>query len=180
MLGHPSWGVKQAGCAPPPLFFAFMNCPICDEVEGRLTAPGGPIYDDGVWLVSHHTGRYTDPGELIVKVRRHVESIADLSGVEASALGPVLRAAVGAVARTVRPERVYVASFGERVRHIHFYVLPRTAGLPAGHVFSDVYKRARTLLRGWGLAPNPTGEARAEAARRIRQDEAWKRLQPDP
>jgi diadenosine tetraphosphate (Ap4A) HIT family hydrolase len=152
------------------------TCAICDEVEGRITAPGGPIYDDGLWLVSHHAGKYTDPGELIVKVRRHVESMADLSGPEASALGPVLRAAVAAVTRTVRPERVYVASFGERVRHVHFYVLPRTASLPAGHVLSDVYKRGRTLLRGWGLAANPSAASRAEAAIRIRQDDAWTRL----
>lgn len=155
------------------------GCTICDEVEGRLTAPGGPIYDDGLWLVSHHTGQYTDPGELIVKLRRHVESLAELSAVEAVALGPVLRAAVGAVARVVRPERVYVASFGERVRHIHFYVLPRTAALPAGHVLSDVYKRGRTLLRGWGLAPNPSPAARAEVAGHIRQDDAWTRLSAD-
>lgn len=155
------------------------DCTICDEVEGRLTAPGGPIYDDGLWLVSHHTGRYTDPGELIVKLRRHVESLAELSAAEAGALGPVLRAAVGAVARVVRPERVYVASFGERVRHLHFYILPRTAALPTGHVLSDVYKRGRTLLRGWKLAANPSPETRAEVAGRIRQDDAWTRLATD-
>jgi hypothetical protein len=95
---------------------------------------------------------------------------------EAVALGPVLRAAVAAVERVVRPERVYVASFGERVRHLHFYILPRTASLPAGHVLSDVYKRGRTLLRGLGIAANPTREARGEIASRIRQDEAWTRL----
>jgi len=155
---------------------ASTSCTICDEVAGQITAPGGAIYDDGLWLVSHHTGPYTDPGELIVKVRRHVESIADLSGPETSVLGPLLRAAVAAVARTVRPERVYVASFGERVRHIHFYILPRTASLPAGHVLSDVYKRGRTLLRSWGVAANPSPAARAEVAERIRQDEAWTRL----
>ena len=37
------------------------GCPICDEVAGRIVAPGGPIYDDGLWLVSHHTGAWTDP-----------------------------------------------------------------------------------------------------------------------
>lgn len=152
------------------------KCTICDEVEGRLTAPGGPIYDDGLWLVSHHTGRYTDPGELIVKLRRHVESLADLSAAEAAALGPLLSAGAQAVDRVVRPERVYVASFGERVRHVHFYILPRTAALPPGHVLSDVYKRGRTLLRSWGLATNPTAAARAETAARLREDGAWKRL----
>ena len=151
-------------------------CPICDEVAGRRSAPGGPIYDDGLWLVSHHLGGFTDPGELIVKLRRHGESVGDLTAAEARALGPILQAAVGAVDRAVRPERVYVAAFSERVRHVHFYVLPRTASMPAGHVLSDVYKRGRTLLRGWGVARNPTPGARAEAATRIRQDAAWARL----
>lgn len=191
MLGRTGGTVKRASKARPflnrrprlPYARTFrehgmtgIGCTICDEVAGRLSAPGGPIYDDGLWLVSHHAGAYTDPGELIVKARRHCESLAELTAAEAAALGPVLRAAAGAVDRTIRPERVYVASFGERVRHVHFYVLPRTAALPAGHVFSDVYKRARTVLRGWGVVANPSPAARAEAAARIRQDEAWARL----
>jgi diadenosine tetraphosphate (Ap4A) HIT family hydrolase len=126
--------------------------------------------------VSHHLGPYTDPGELIVKLRRHADSLDDLTAAETAALGPVLRAAAGAVDRAIRPERVYVASFSERVRHLHFYVLPRTASMPAGHVLSDVYKRARTLLRGWGIARNPSASERADAAARIRQDAAWTRL----
>jgi diadenosine tetraphosphate (Ap4A) HIT family hydrolase len=150
-------------------------CSLCDEVEGRVSAPGGPIYDDGFWQVGHHTGPYTDPGELIVKLRRHCESIAELSPAEAAALGPVLQAAVAAIERVVRPERVYVASYGERVRHLHFFLLPRTTALPAGHVTSDLYRRGRSLLRGWGLLRNPSSTARAEAAVRIREDPAWKR-----
>jgi diadenosine tetraphosphate (Ap4A) HIT family hydrolase len=149
-------------------------CSLCDEVEGRASAPGGPIYDDGFWQVGHHTGPYTDPGELIVKLRRHCESMAELSPAEAVALGPVLQAAVAAIERVVRPERVYVASYGERVRHLHFFLLPRTAALPAGHVTSDLYRRGRSLLRGWGLLRNPSSTARAEAAVRIGEDPAWK------
>ncbi len=152
------------------------SCGVCDEVAGRTIAPGGPIYDDGRWLVSHHTGPYTDPGELIVKLRRHCESLAELTPAEAGALGPLLGAAVAAIERAVRPERVYVASYGERVRHLHFFLLPRTTALPAGHVISDVYRRGRTLLRRWGLTPNPSTAARAEAAGRIRSDDAWRRL----
>jgi diadenosine tetraphosphate (Ap4A) HIT family hydrolase len=150
-------------------------CPVCEEVAGRVAAPGGPIYDDGLWLVTHHRGPYTDPGELIVKLRRHCESLADLTTAEATALGPVLRAGVAAVERVVGPERVYVASYGERVRHVHFFLLPRTRSLPAGHVLSDVYRQTRMLLRRGGVARNPSAEARALAARRIREDQAWKR-----
>ena len=152
------------------------GCSVCAEVAGRIAAPGGVVFQNEWWVVAHHTGPWTDPGELIVKARRHVESLAELTPAETAALGPVLRAAVAAVERVVRPERVYVASYGERVRHVHFFLLPRTTSLPAGHVMSDVYRRGRSLLRRCGVAANPPTAARADAAARIRDDEAWKPL----
>jgi diadenosine tetraphosphate (Ap4A) HIT family hydrolase len=152
------------------------SCSLCAELAGRIPAPGGVVFRNEWWEVAHHTGPWTDPGELIVKTRRHVESLAELTPGEAAALVPILRAAVAAVERVVRPERVYVASYGERVRHVHFFLLPRTAALPAGHVVSDLYRRGRSLLRKWGVAANPPTASRADAAARIRDDEAWKSL----
>jgi diadenosine tetraphosphate (Ap4A) HIT family hydrolase len=149
-------------------------CSICEQVAGRAAAPGGPIHDDGLWRVRHHPGPQTDPGELIVQTRRHCESLGALTEAEAAALGSVLRAAVGAVERVVRPERTYVATYGERVRHVHFFVLPRTRALPPGHVVSDLYRKARIWLRRMGLARNPTVEERAQTAARIREDAAWR------
>lgn len=153
-----------------------VGCSVCAELAGQIAAPGGVVFQNEWWVVAHHTGRWTDPGELIVKARRHVETLGELTPAESASLGPVLRAAVAAVERVVRPERVYVASYGERVRHVHFFLLPRTTSLPAGHVVSDVYRRGRSLLRKWGIAPNPPTVARAEAAAHIRDDEAWKPL----
>ena len=152
------------------------DCPVCQELAGRIPAPGGPVYRDAWWEVAHHTGPWTDPGELIGKARRHVESISALTPEESRSMGPVLRAAVAAIERVVRPERVYVGSYGERVRHVHFFLLPRTSSLPAGHVFSDVYRRGRSQLRKWKISRNPTTAARAEAAERLRSDGAWKTL----
>lgn len=108
-----------------------------------IQAPGGVILDDGLWYVSHHTGPFTDPGELIVKTRRHCESLAELTPAEADALGPVLRAGVR--------------------------LLPRTADMPRGHVISDLYRKARNLLRKAGVLRTPSAEARAAVARRARQ-----------
>jgi len=153
---------------------ATESCSVCAEVAGRVMAPGGVVFENEWWVVAHHTGRWTDPGELIVKARRHCESLSELTPAEAASLGPVLRAAVAAVERVIRPERVYVASWGERVRHVHFFLLPRTRSLPAGHIMSDVYRRGRSLLRRWGVAANPTPAARADTAARIRADDAWK------
>lgn len=150
-------------------------CSICEQVAGRVTAPGGPVHDDGLWVVSHHTGPHTDPGELIVKLRRHCESLAELTVEEAAALGPVLRAAVAAIERVMRPERTYVASYNERVRHVHFFLLPRTRDLPAGHVVSDLYRKVRMWFRRAHLVRNPTATARADVAARLREDSAWRR-----
>lgn len=143
-------------------------CSACAEIAGRNTAPGGVIFDDGLWFVSHHTGHFTDPGELIVKPRRHCESLAELTQPEAEALGPVLWSAVKALERVVPAERIYAVSFNERIRHLHFLLLPRTVEMPQGHVISDLYRRARNLLRQTGLRPNPSPAQRAEVAARIR------------
>ena len=151
--------------APAPA----RRCSACAEVAGDVPAPGGVIVDDGLWYVSHHTGPFTDPGELIVKTRRHCESLAELTPAEADALGPVLQAGVRALGRVMVAERIYAVSFNERIRHVHFLLLPRTANMPRGHVISDLYRRARNLLRRAGVLRNPTAAARAEAAARVRQ-----------
>jgi diadenosine tetraphosphate (Ap4A) HIT family hydrolase len=151
-------------------------CTMCAEIAGSVVPPGGIIHEDEFWVVSHHTGPYTDPGELMVKAKRHSESVAQLTPAEAAALGPILRAAVSAIEHVVRPERVYVATYGERQRHLHFFLLPRTASLPAGHILSDVYRRGRTLLRQAGMARNPTAFDRADVTGRIRDDPIWKTL----
>lgn len=149
---------------------AAEHCSACAEIAGQVQAPGGVIVDDGLWYISHHTGPYTDPGELILKARRHCESLSELTPEEARALGSWLKAAVGALERTVVAERVYAVSFNERIRHLHFLLLPRTSDMPRGHVVSDIYRRARNLLRRAGLARNPGAADRAAVAARIRKE----------
>jgi diadenosine tetraphosphate (Ap4A) HIT family hydrolase len=145
-----------------------QDCKACAEIRGDISAPGGVIHDDGLWFVSHHTGPQTDPGELIVKTRRHCESLGELTHEEAAALGPVLHSAIQALERVVIAERIYAVSFNERLRHVHFLLLPRTAAMPPGHVISDLYRRARNLMRRVGILHNPSAAARAAAADRIR------------
>jgi diadenosine tetraphosphate (Ap4A) HIT family hydrolase len=146
------------------------RCPACAEIAGEITAPGGAVFENQYWFVSHHTGPFTDPGELIVKTRRHCESLGELTPAEGQSLGPVLRSAVQAMERVVVAERIYVVSFNERLRHVHFLLLPRTKDMPAGHVISDLYRRARNLLRKLGVLRNPSSGERAEVASRIRRE----------
>lgn len=158
------------GSAPDSVEPARPRCPACAEIAGETYAPGGVIFENGNWFVSHHTGPYTDPGELIVKTRRHCESLAELTREERESLGTVLGSAVQAIEQVVKAERIYAVSFNERLRHVHFLLLPRTKDMPPGHVISDLYRRARNLLRKPGLLRNPTAEERAEVAARIRRE----------
>jgi diadenosine tetraphosphate (Ap4A) HIT family hydrolase len=150
---------------------ARAQCSACAEITGEVLAPGGVILDNGTWFLSHHTGPFTDPGELILKTRRHIESLSELTREEADSLGGILHSAIQALEQVVAAERIYAVSFNERVRHLHFLLLPRTAGMPRGHVISDLYRRARNLLRKIGVLRSPSATERANAAVRIRQ--AW-------
>jgi diadenosine tetraphosphate (Ap4A) HIT family hydrolase len=145
------------------------GCSACAEIAGKVVAPGGVIFDNGQWFVSHHTGPQTDPGELIIKTHQHRESLGELTPAEAQALGPILNTAIRAMERVIAAERIYAVSFNERVRHLHFLLLPRTAAMPKGHVISDLYRRGRNIFRRLGLLRNPTTAERADAADRIRR-----------
>jgi diadenosine tetraphosphate (Ap4A) HIT family hydrolase len=160
---------EQPATVEPPL----PRCSACSEVRGDVSAPGGVILDDGRWFISHHTGAFTDPGELIVKTRRHCESLGELTQEEAEALGPLLHSAIRALEQVTAAERIYAVSFNERIRHVHFLLLPRSKDMPRGHVISDLYRRARNLLRKLHLLRNPTAAERATVAGRIR--EVWRR-----
>ena len=78
-------------------------------------------------------------------------------------------------------ERIYAVSFNERIRHVHFLLLPRTADMPRGHVISDLYRRVRNLLRRVGVLRNPTAAERADIAGRIRAEWLpWELVLPSP
>src|SRR5437879_12928095 len=104
-----------------------VGCMACDANAGRLTAPGGVIYDDGLWRVEHALTPALLRGWLIVKPRRHVEHLAELPLDEASALGPLIQRVCGPLQRALAAERVCVCSLGELVNHVHVHVLPRYA-----------------------------------------------------
>lgn len=40
-------------------------------------------------------------------------------------MGSILRLSCRALTKVVRPAKVYVCSFGEKVKHIHWWIVPR-------------------------------------------------------
>ncbi len=108
------------------------SCLSCKVTAGRLQSPGGVIFDDGLWHLTHQVSPALLAGWLILQSKCHVESLADLTPAECAAFGPILQRASKALEAATKPERLYVHSFGEQVRHLHFYLIPRLDGMALG------------------------------------------------
>lgn len=97
--------------------------------------PGGEILNADGWIVEHCVGPLT-LGTLIVKPKRHIVRIAELSIKEAKALGPLLQRVAAVVDELTGADQVYVCLWshagGEPV-HIHFVVQPATRDEMVAH-----------------------------------------------
>lgn len=136
----------------------------CDVIEGRVQAPGGVIHEDEHWLVDHSVSPVMLAGFLIVKPKRHVEHIADLLPEEAASMGQVLRDTSLALLRVAKPDKVYVASFGSLVKHVHFYLIPRLPSMPEDLTGAELL--TEVFSGRWAA----TDEEAAEVARRVREE----------
>jgi histidine triad (HIT) family protein len=105
-------------------------CFTCEVNAAVRPTPGGPIFADGTWVADHGIPPIL-PGYVVLKPRRHVPDLADLTPEEAAGLGTVSRSVMAAIRAALQPERIYVCSFVESVpQHLHFHLLPRYATMP--------------------------------------------------
>jgi len=109
---------------------AIMNndCLACRLNKDDSEVPGGTIAENKYWTVRHCIGPY-GIGAMIIGARRHVESFADLEKEEAESFSPLLRNVCQAIMKALKPERIYINSWGESTRHLHFLLQPRYKGM---------------------------------------------------
>ncbi len=105
------------------------ECGTCRANRGELPAPGGVIYEDGLWRLEHSFEPIPLVGWLVLKPLRHVEFFGDLTAEEAESFGRVLRRVSHAMQQVLRPAKIYVCQFSEAegLSHIHFHLIPRIA-----------------------------------------------------
>ena len=123
------------------------TCVACRANRDEIVAPGGALYDDGLWRLEHTFEPMPMVGWLVLKPIRHVESLADLTAEEAAALGPLLRRITRAMTATLAPARVYAALFAESVPHMHIHLIPRAADLPEELRGPDVFALLNAAAR---------------------------------
>lgn len=69
------------------------------------------------------------PGYLIVSMKKPIAEFSQMPHEVAVDLGQSLQMACRIAEKIIKPERVYVAKFGEECKQIHFHILPRTLSL---------------------------------------------------
>lgn len=111
------------------------DCIFCRIVRGDL--PSAKVYEDG------HVFAFVDinpvtTGHVLVIPKAHATDIMGMSDEEAAAaalairrLAPAVMRAVGAEGFNVLNNRGSVA--GQAIEHVHFHIIPRTAGDGRGY-----------------------------------------------
>lgn len=102
------------------------GCLACDLTEGTVDLPGGRIFATERWVVEHCIGPL-GVGTLIVKPVRHCVHVWELTGEEATELGPLLRQVTATISQILQPDQVYIClwSFeGWATSHLHFVLQP--------------------------------------------------------
>jgi histidine triad (HIT) family protein len=106
-------------------------CPICDQLSGATPVPGGLLEADHTTAV-YHVPPVAGPtylGHLLVVPRRHIADLAGLDTDEAAAIG-VAASRWSAVLQRAGATRVYLATIGHAVDHLHVHLLARWPETP--------------------------------------------------
>ena len=126
-------------------------CYTCER-ESALIAmrPYERIFVDEHWRVAHSFNSSL-LGWLVLLPRRHVTSIAQLTGDEAGTLGYWLQRLSDVLARELGCQKTYVAQFAEGpgFSHVHFHVVARPADLPDAHRGPGIFHYLRQAESQW-------------------------------
>jgi diadenosine tetraphosphate (Ap4A) HIT family hydrolase len=143
-----------------------VSCLACDLAEGRRDLPGGRIHETAHWIVEHCVGPL-GVGTLVVKPRRHVVHVSQLSEAESAEVGPLLTRTAAIVEALTRPDQVYVCLWshaGWKPGHVHFVVQPVARELRELYPNQGPALQAAMFKQGTDLPPDDV-EAFAERAR---------------
>ncbi|HEX5539522.1 MAG TPA: HIT family protein [Methylophilaceae bacterium] len=114
-----------------------MACELCDQPGGEL------IWQNDLCRVVH-IADVNYPGFCRVILNHHVSEMSDLAGPERLRLMAVVFAVEQAVRDILQPDKINLASLGNKTPHVHWHVIPR-------------FKRDRHFPEPiWGMAQRET------------------------
>jgi diadenosine tetraphosphate (Ap4A) HIT family hydrolase len=111
-----------------------FSCELCDSAGGE------PLWQDELSRVVLVEDR-DYPGFCRVILNQHVREMTDLDSATRQRLMRVVFAAEQALRELLQPAKINLASFGNRVAHLHWHVIPRFAD--DRHYPGSVWSEAR-------------------------------------
>ncbi|MCY4464040.1 MAG: HIT family protein [Chloroflexi bacterium] len=103
-----------------------MSCVLLRKRDEGEAPPWDSIYRSSYWDVAH---AYNTSllGWLVLIVRRHMQSLNELTIAEAADLGALLREVSQALKRHTGCQKTYIMQFAESADHphVHFHIVPR-------------------------------------------------------
>jgi diadenosine tetraphosphate (Ap4A) HIT family hydrolase len=122
-----------------------MNtCKTCELIANR-DAGTAPLWDcihrTALWDVVHSYNTAL-PGWLVLVIRRHIESLDELTDPEAVELGRLIRRVSFALKEVTGCLKTYVIQFAEAAEHphVHFHIIPRMADQPDDRHSTQIFR----------------------------------------
>lgn len=108
------------------------NCFICNKHKGGLQTSGVLIYEDEYVYVGHidSNGKPNYLGHIMIDLKRHVPTLAELNPNEAKALGIMMTRVSKALKETEHAEHIYALVSGNSVPHFHLHLVARYPNTP--------------------------------------------------
>ncbi|KAB2334712.1 HIT family protein [Cytobacillus depressus] len=108
------------------------DCFICKKHKGELQTSGTVIYEDEYLYVGHidSEGKPNYLGHLMIDLKRHFPTLAELNPEEAKALGMMMAKVSKAVKETENAEHIYAVVSGNAVPHLHMHLVARYPDTP--------------------------------------------------
>ena len=108
------------------------SCFICNKHAGHIATSGKMIYEDDYVYVGHidREGKPNYLGHIMIDLKRHTPSLADLTIEEAKALGVIMARTSKALKESENAEHIYSLVSGNSVPHLHMHIVARYPNTP--------------------------------------------------
>ena len=109
-----------------------MECLTCKSVSGEKRISPGPIIFEGKYWMVEHAYPVKIKGWLVIVLKRHVESLHELSSDEFIELSKIQSKVIKLLYKEMNCEKEYVSCYAEKehYRHIHFHIFTKPYDLP--------------------------------------------------
>ncbi|RFB13614.1 HIT family protein [Bacillus sp. HNG] len=139
------------------------DCFICKKHNGLIQTAGETIYEDELVYVGHidHNGEDSYLGHIMIDLKRHAPTLADLTIEEAKAFGIIMARVSNALKESEQAEHIYSFVSGNAVPHLHMHIVPRYPNTP-------IEFWGPMAVYDWPQAPMGNNEQIVQICRRLK------------